>query len=193
MFEAEMSTSLTQAKESCDGSIMKTDYRRLIENCVKEFKSKAVGQELDEFENSLRAEMEKKFDGFWKQFITYCWSIAQAYTTESEDAIRWKINSNAFASVQEFSQELKSFWDDFTQNGPNFEGWEAFISEMCEGLSIRFAEAQSFSQKSKATSEINILEQRLEKAEEEKQKLREEFMDQTQRMNDRIDELEQER
>ena len=52
---------LGEAQSRCDDGLLTVEAKRITEERVREFRSKAVGSDLDEYEGLLRGEIDKKF------------------------------------------------------------------------------------------------------------------------------------
>lgn len=67
-----MQKALEKAKEKTDENLIKIENRPLRNQAVVSFKSKAVGQDTQQFEQLLREGLSKKYKDIKLEFSKYC-------------------------------------------------------------------------------------------------------------------------
>ena len=77
VYESKLNEFMQSAKESQDISVLENGEKSIYEEIFILFKTKAVGSDIQSFESSLRAEINKKYKEFIKQFNLYWQSLME--------------------------------------------------------------------------------------------------------------------
>lgn len=70
---------MERAKEQCNEDLFKKERPALKEQAVTSFKSKAVGQDIQDFEMQLREGISKKNKDIKLEFVRHCKTKAQQF------------------------------------------------------------------------------------------------------------------
>lgn len=79
MYENQIKRVLEEAKAQCKEELLRATHRVSREQCVTQFKTKAVGQDIQEFELVLRDGISKKYKEIKNDFIKFCKAKATAF------------------------------------------------------------------------------------------------------------------
>lgn len=92
------------------------------EQAVSGFKDKALGQDVTEFENSLRDKISDSLHYFKQEFVGYCQNNAKSYLEKDVERLNKNLQAGMYGTLEAALVDIEQVKVSFNKLGPKFKG-----------------------------------------------------------------------
>lgn len=167
---------MARAKELLDQGELKRAHQEVREECVNLFKTKALGQDVTEYERHLRAAISKSSQKVKGHFTKFCEGKAREYLEPDLSELRKKLNANHYKSMDEVQAELRSLKESFLAHGPKFAGSKVIFAEVAEQMLVKAATHIVVTSKQDLSMNQKKLQERVDYLEEKSAQDKKDFL-----------------
>ncbi|CDW76855.1 guanylate-binding n-terminal domain containing protein [Stylonychia lemnae] len=171
-YEQQIRKVLERAKAECNEELISKDHRHIKEQAVQNFKQKAVGQEIQEFELQLRDGISKKHKEIKLEFIRFCKSKAYAFLENDVQNLKRNLQNDMYDSIDKFLEDIDKLKQKYNESGPIFSGRLEIFSEISQALISKAADFLTISSKKESDVSLKKLKERVSELEREKAQLK---------------------
>ena len=103
------------------------------------FKEKALGQDLTEFENSLRDKISESLHQLKQEFVSYCQNKAKTYLEKDVERLNKNLQAGMYGTLEAALVDIEQIKVSFNKLGPKFNGSQLILTETCSQLVVKAA------------------------------------------------------
>lgn len=135
-----LATFLNPKQTDCESwGRVKEAHKRLREQSVANFKAKAVGQNLKDFEDKIAEEISKKYVSIKQKCLKIYDAKCQESVAKEVEAIESMIRQEQVESMQDLGKHIEALKKSYAVNtaGIEYQMKELVITSLCEKLLTR--------------------------------------------------------